>query len=49
MIVIREPNFNWSTDVHENFKYEIEFVIKNSKSLAENKINKKVRAWKRYS
>ena len=43
MIVIRDPKtfyfcFDWSEDFDENLKYEIEFIIKNNESLAENKI-----------
>ena len=42
MIVIRDSktfcfNFEWPKDVDENLKHEIEFIIKNNKSLAENK------------
>ena len=47
MIVIRDPktfcfNFDWPKDVEENLKYEMEFVIKNSESLAENKIKNEI-------
>ena len=47
MIVIRDPktfyyNFNWPKDVDENLKYEIEFIIKSSESLAENEIKNKI-------
>ena len=42
MIVIRDPktfyfNFVRPTDVNENLKHEIEFIIKSNESLAENK------------
>ena len=30
--------FDWPNDVDENLKHEIEFIIKNNESLAENKI-----------
>ena len=33
--------FDWPNDVDENLKHEIEFIIKNNESLAENKIKKK--------
>ena len=47
MIVMRDPktfcfNFDWPKDVEENLKYEMEFVIKNSESLAENKIKNEI-------
>ena len=47
MIVIRDPkafcfNFDWWKYVHENLKYEIEFILKNNESLAENKIKNKI-------
>ena len=43
MIVIRDPktfcfNFDWSKDVDEKLKHEIEFIIKSSESLVGNKI-----------
>ena len=43
MIVIRDPiticfNFDWPKYVDENLKHEIEFIMKNNESLAENKI-----------
>ena len=43
MIVIRDPkpfcfNFDWSKEVNENLKHEINFIIKNNESLAENNI-----------
>ena len=46
MIVIRDPkifyfDYDWSKDVDENLKHEIEFIIKNNESLAENKIKKR--------
>ena len=31
-------DFDWPTDVDENLKYEIKFIIKSNESLAENKI-----------
>ena len=42
MIVITDPktfcfNFDWPKDVNENLKHEIEFMIRNNESLAENK------------
>ena len=47
MIVIRDPktfcfNFDWPKDVEGNLKYEMEFIIKNSESLAENKIKNEI-------
>ena len=44
-IVIRDAktfcfNFDWPKDVDENFKHEIEFIIKNNESLAEKKTRK---------
>ena len=46
MIAIRDLKtfyfeFDWPNDVDENLKHEIEFIIKNNESLAENKIKKK--------
>ena len=46
VIVIRDPKIfyfdcDWSKDVDENLKHEIEFIIKNNESLAENKIKKR--------
>ena len=43
MIVIRDPknlcfSFGLPKDIDESLKHEIEFIIKSSKSLAENKI-----------
>ena len=45
MIVIRYSKnfcfkFDWPKDVDENWKHEIEFIIKSNESLAENKENK---------
>ena len=42
MIVVRDPKFfcfncDWPKDVDVNLKHETEFIIKSSKSLAENK------------
>ena len=31
-------NFDWSKDVDENLKHEMEFIIKSNESLAENKM-----------
>ena len=47
MIVIRDPktfrfDFNLPTDVDENLKNEIEFIIKSNESLAENKIKNEI-------
>ena len=47
MIVIRDPkrfcfNVDWSKDIDENMKHEIEFMIKSNESLAENKIKKEI-------
>ena len=47
MIVIRDPetfcfNFDWAKDVDESLKYETEFIIKSSKSLAKNKIKNEI-------
>ena len=41
-IVIRDPNtfysgFDWSRNVNENLKHDINFIIKSNESLAENK------------
>ena len=33
-------NFYWPKDVDKNSNYEIEFIVKRNKSVAENKINK---------
>ena len=48
MIVIRYPktfcfNFDWTKDVDENFKNEIEFITKSDETLAEKKKQKKTR------
>ena len=47
MIVIRDPktycfNFDWPKDVDENLKYEVEFIIKDDESLAENKTKNEI-------
>ena len=47
MIVIRDPktfcfDFDLSNDVNDNLKHEIEFIIKSTGSLAENKIKNKI-------
>ena len=34
--------FDWSKDVDENLKHEIEFIIKSNESLAENKIKNEI-------
>ena len=41
-IVIRDPktfysDFDWSKNVDENLKHDINFIIKSNESLAENK------------
>ena len=43
LIVTRDPNnfcfnFDWPKDFDENLKHDIELIIKNNESLAENKI-----------
>ena len=48
MIVIKDPKtfyfyFDWPKDVDENLKHEIEFIIKNNESLAENIIKNKIK------
>ena len=45
--IIEDPktfcfNFDWPKDVDENFKHEIEFIIKSNESLAENKVKNKI-------
>ena len=47
MIVIWDPktfcfNFDWPKDVDENLKHEIKYILKNSESLAENKIKNEI-------
>ena len=47
IIVLRDPttfcfNFDWLKDVDENLKHESKFIIKNNKSLAENKIKNEI-------
>ena len=47
MIVVRDPktftfDFDLPTDVDENLKNEIEFIIKSNESLAENKIKNEI-------
>ena len=47
MVVIRESkffyfDFDWHKNVDENLKHETEFIIKNSKSLGENKMTNKI-------
>ena len=44
-ILTRDPktfcfNFDWSKNVDENLKHEIEFIIKSNAFFAENKIRK---------
>ena len=34
--------FDWTEDVGENLKYEIEFIIKSNESLAEKKIKNEI-------
>ena len=48
MIVIRDPKtiyfeFDWPKDVDESLKHEIEFILKSTESLAENKIKNKMK------
>ena len=48
MIVIRDPktfcfNFDWTRNVDENLKHEIEFIIKSHESLAENKMKNEIK------
>ena len=43
MIVLRDPknfgfNFDWSKELDDSLKHEIEFITKSNESLAENKI-----------
>ena len=47
MIVTQNPkifyfNFDWPKDVDESLKHEIEFIINNNESLAENKIKNEI-------
>ena len=47
MIVMTDPktfcfNIHWPKLADENLKHEIEFIIKNNESLAENKIKTKI-------
>ena len=47
MIVIKDPktfwyNSDWSKDVHENLKHEIQFIVKSNESLADNKIKNEI-------
>ena len=47
MIVIRDPKtfcfkFDWPKYVDKNLKYESEFIIKSSESLADNKIKNEI-------
>ena len=47
LVVIRDPktfslNFDWPGCVDENFKHEIEFIIRSNKSLADNKIKNEI-------
>ena len=45
LIVIRDPktfDFDWLKDIDENFKHEIEYIIKSSESLAGNKLKNKI-------
>ena len=34
-------DFDWSKDIDENLKHEIEFLVKSNKSFSENKIKNK--------
>ena len=43
MVVIRQPKtfhfyFHWPKNVDEKLRHEIEFIIKNNKFLAQNKV-----------
>ena len=47
MIVMRDSkffcfDFDWSKNVNENLKHEIEFIIKSNESLSENKIKNEI-------
>ena len=47
VIVIRDPknfcfNLDWPKDADENLKHEIEFIIKEDESLAENTIKSEI-------
>ena len=47
MIVITNPktfyfNFDWTKDVDENLKHEIELIIKRNGSLAKNKMKSEI-------
>ena len=47
MIMIRDPkifwfNFDWPKEVDENFKHEIEFIIKSNESSAESKTKNEI-------
>ena len=47
MIVTRDPktfcfNFDWSKQVDENLKHEIEYILKTNESLAENKMKNEI-------
>ena len=47
MVVIAELRsfqfgFDWSKNVDQNLKHEIEFIINSNESLAENKIKSKI-------
>ena len=48
MIVMRDSkffcfDFDWSKNVNENLKHEIEFIIKSNESLSENKIKTRLK------
>ena len=48
MIGIRDSKafcfeFDWPKVVDENFKHEIEFIIKSNESLAKNKVRKQIK------
>ena len=36
-------NLDWSKDINENLKHDIEFIIKSNESLAENKIKNQIK------
>ena len=47
MIVTRDPktfcfNFDWSKQVDENLKHEIEYILKTNESLTENKMKNEI-------
>ena len=47
MVATKEPNFfyfdfDWPTNVVENFKHKFEFIIKSNESLTKNKIKNQI-------